>query len=77
MLCLRWGFYLNASDKDLGSDDLNSLAKFIDERSPEVNDTSETQDLKKKHPQRKENDRASIFVKDSSSQILPINYWLS
>ncbi|KAF8974124.1 hypothetical protein BGZ46_009757, partial [Entomortierella lignicola] len=35
MLCLRWGFYFNASDKDLGSDDLNTLATFIDKKTRE------------------------------------------
>ncbi|KAF8970523.1 hypothetical protein BGZ46_010474, partial [Entomortierella lignicola] len=29
MLCLQWGFYFNASDKDLGSDDLSYLATSI------------------------------------------------
>ncbi|KAG9071529.1 hypothetical protein KI688_005741 [Linnemannia hyalina] len=30
MLYLQWGFYFNASSKDLGSDDLFRLAEFID-----------------------------------------------
>ncbi|KAF9342220.1 hypothetical protein BGX26_008042, partial [Mortierella sp. AD094] len=35
LLCLQWGFYFNASQEDLGSDDLIKLADFIDEKASE------------------------------------------
>ncbi|KAF8949847.1 hypothetical protein BGZ46_004913, partial [Entomortierella lignicola] len=38
MLCLQWGFYFNASDKDLGSDDLSILAEFINKKTSEKQD---------------------------------------
>ncbi|KAG0012920.1 hypothetical protein BGZ80_011418 [Entomortierella chlamydospora] len=66
MLCLQWGFYFNASDKDLGSDDLSSLAEFIDKKTSED-----------KRP--KDN---TIFAKNMTvllflSRILILNYCLS
>ncbi|KAF9993836.1 hypothetical protein BGZ79_001448, partial [Entomortierella chlamydospora] len=66
MLCLQWGFYFNASDKDLGSDDLSSLAEFINKKTSE-----------KQHP--KEN---TIFAKNMTlllflSRILILNFCLS
>ncbi|KAF9416857.1 hypothetical protein BGZ76_004592, partial [Entomortierella beljakovae] len=33
VLCLQWGFYLNASDKDLGSDDLSHMTNSIMEKT--------------------------------------------
>jgi hypothetical protein len=41
MLCLQWGFYFNALEKDHGSDDLSFLARYIDK------EISSKQDLKK------------------------------
>ncbi|KAF9408943.1 hypothetical protein BGZ76_005771, partial [Entomortierella beljakovae] len=38
MLCLRWGFYFNASDKDHGSDDLSFMAQYIDKETSKKQD---------------------------------------
>ncbi|KAF9152808.1 hypothetical protein BGX20_005057, partial [Mortierella sp. AD010] len=57
MLCLQWGFYFNASDKDLGSDDLSSLAEFINKKTSE----------KQGHYFREEHDRLALFISDPGS----------
>ncbi|KAG0247773.1 hypothetical protein BG011_000951, partial [Mortierella polycephala] len=35
LLCLQWGFYFNAAEKDLGSSDLSQLAEFLDAKTME------------------------------------------
>ncbi|KAF9897350.1 hypothetical protein BX616_005754 [Lobosporangium transversale] len=44
VLCLQWGFYFNASDRDLGSDDLSSLsASILDKTQDDDNKISNTE----------------------------------
>ncbi|KAF9406768.1 hypothetical protein BGZ76_006274, partial [Entomortierella beljakovae] len=40
LLCLQWGFYFNASDKDLGSNDMASMTRSIDSRTGGNNNLS-------------------------------------
>ncbi|KAG0009763.1 hypothetical protein BGZ80_002093 [Entomortierella chlamydospora] len=66
MLCLQWGFYFNASDKDLGSDDLSSLAEFINKKTSEDRSPKE-------HTIFAKNMTVLLFL----SRILILNYCLS
>ncbi|KAF8938717.1 hypothetical protein BGZ58_000323 [Dissophora ornata] len=66
MLCLQWGFYFNASDKDLGSDDLSALAEFIDKKTSEEQRPKDNTTFAK-------NMTLLLFL----SRILILNYCLS
>ncbi|KAF9416107.1 hypothetical protein BGZ76_004708 [Entomortierella beljakovae] len=43
LLCLQWGFYFNASDIDLGSNDMASMARSIDSRTGDNDSLSTNQ----------------------------------